>query len=61
MKPSAPVDLNRYDTLLALACFAGMLVLYTRILAPGLLLEVDFNFTPARLGPARMYRVIPNK
>ncbi len=37
MKPSSSVELNRYDTLLVLACFAGALALYTRTLAPGLL------------------------
>ena len=37
MKSSSSVELNRYDALLALACFAGALAIYIRTLTPGLL------------------------
>ena len=37
MKPSSSIELNRYDVLLAMLCFAGGLALYLRTLTPGLL------------------------
>jgi 4-amino-4-deoxy-L-arabinose transferase-like glycosyltransferase len=37
MKISSSIELNRYDAILAFACFVGALVLYIRTLTPGLL------------------------